>query len=123
MDKLVCAPKGTDEEEMLRMVGSEVDRFVRNRWVEREWETAWFVNPPVGIQFVLRLSTYKLQFFQFREFKVFQTYLTFMSLHEGNLLKRSHAGNFKRSYRRVGIIRSYDRFVPDHAGTPNVAYI
>jgi hypothetical protein len=50
MDKLVCSPKGTvEEEEMVRMVGSEVDRFVRNRWVEREWETAWFVNPPVGI--------------------------------------------------------------------------
>jgi len=47
MDKLICSPKGTKEEdEMVRMAGIEVDTFVRNRWIEREWETAWFVNPP-----------------------------------------------------------------------------
>ena len=53
LNKLVRSPKGTEEEEeMVRMVGSDVDKFVRNRWVEKEWQTAWFVNPPVGIQVV-----------------------------------------------------------------------
>lgn len=52
MDKLLCYSKPTEEEkEMMKMVGSEVDKFVRQRWVESEWETAWFVNPPVSILF------------------------------------------------------------------------
>ena len=33
---------------MVKKVGEEVDIFVRKRWREREWETAWFVNPPVS---------------------------------------------------------------------------
>src|ERR1700735_603191 len=51
MDKLIRSPTGTPaEEEMVRDVGREVDQFVRNRWVEKEWETAYFINPPVGQQ-------------------------------------------------------------------------
>jgi len=47
LDKLVVSPKGTEEEEeLVRQAGSEIDAFVRRRWSEREWETAWFVNPP-----------------------------------------------------------------------------
>lgn len=47
MDKLIRSPKSTpEEEEMVRDVGREVDQFVRNRWVENEWETAYFINPP-----------------------------------------------------------------------------
>ncbi|THH26822.1 hypothetical protein EUX98_g7362 [Antrodiella citrinella] len=47
MDKLVCSPKGTEEEEeLVKQAGSDIAAFVRNRWNEREWETAWFVNPP-----------------------------------------------------------------------------
>jgi hypothetical protein len=51
MDKLICSPRGTPEEdEMIREVGREVNQFVRNRWASKEFETAWFVNPPVSLQ-------------------------------------------------------------------------
>ncbi|KAI5897166.1 uncharacterized protein SCHCODRAFT_02616863 [Schizophyllum commune H4-8] len=52
MDKLVRSEKPEDpaqraeEDELVRRAGSEIDKFVRQRWNEREWETAWFVNPP-----------------------------------------------------------------------------
>jgi hypothetical protein len=50
MDDLVRSQRGTeDEEQMVRRAGEEVDRFVRRRWIESEWETAWFVNPRVGV--------------------------------------------------------------------------
>ena len=50
MDQLTRSPQGTKEEDdMVRKVGEEVDMFVRKRWKEREWETAWFVNPPVSL--------------------------------------------------------------------------
>ena len=54
MDKLVRSEKPEDpalraeEDELVRRAGSEIDKFVRQRWNEREWETAWFVNPPVS---------------------------------------------------------------------------
>ena len=54
MDKLVQSEKPADpaqraeEDELVRRAGSEIDKFVRQRWNEREWETAWFVNPPVS---------------------------------------------------------------------------
>lgn len=48
MDKLVISPKGTDEEEeLVKRAGNEIHTFVKRRWNEDEWETAWFVNPPV----------------------------------------------------------------------------
>jgi hypothetical protein len=48
-DNLVRSPKGSIEvEEMVRNAGREIEGFVRRRWVEGEWETAWFVNPPVS---------------------------------------------------------------------------
>lgn len=49
MDSLISSPKATHEEDqMIQAAGKEVGEFVRRRWAEREWETAWFVNPPVG---------------------------------------------------------------------------
>ncbi|KAH9924311.1 uncharacterized protein BXZ73DRAFT_91303 [Epithele typhae] len=46
-DKLIRTPRGTAEEEAeVRRYGEEIATFVKRRWVEREWETAWFVNPP-----------------------------------------------------------------------------
>lgn len=52
MEKLVISPRGTaEEEEAVRMAGDEVAKFVKNRWKEVEWETAWFVNPPVRVLF------------------------------------------------------------------------
>lgn len=48
IDQLIHPEKGSEEEEMLiRRAGEEVDRFVKTRWPEREWETAWLVNPLV----------------------------------------------------------------------------
>lgn len=50
MDKLVISPRGSpEEEEAVRMSGMEVQSFITRRWKEREWETCWFVNPPVSI--------------------------------------------------------------------------
>lgn len=47
MENLVRSPRGSTEiEEMVRNAGREIDGFVKRRWVESEWETAWFVNPP-----------------------------------------------------------------------------
>ncbi|KAH9080391.1 hypothetical protein EDB83DRAFT_2339164 [Lactarius deliciosus] len=44
---LIRSTRGTEEEETaVREAGSEVHRFVVATWKEREWETAWFVNPP-----------------------------------------------------------------------------
>jgi len=47
LDKMIVSPKGTEEEERLvKEAGSEIDTFIRRRWNEEDWETAWFVNPP-----------------------------------------------------------------------------
>ncbi|KAI6139324.1 hypothetical protein BKA82DRAFT_518109 [Pisolithus tinctorius] len=47
MESVIRSPKGSyEEEEMVRQVGQEVDGFVKRRWQESKWETAWFVNPP-----------------------------------------------------------------------------
>ncbi|KAF8476643.1 hypothetical protein DFH94DRAFT_634849 [Russula ochroleuca] len=44
---LIRTPRGTEEEETaVREAGLEVHKFVIATWKEREWETAWFVNPP-----------------------------------------------------------------------------
>lgn len=49
MEKVVRSERGTEEEEdAVRRVGEEVGTFVKRRWKESEWETAWFVNPPVS---------------------------------------------------------------------------
>lgn len=49
LDKLIVSPKGTiEEEEAIKLSGEEVHKFVKRRWAEREWETCWFVNPPVS---------------------------------------------------------------------------
>ncbi|KAI6098221.1 hypothetical protein F5141DRAFT_1010962 [Pisolithus sp. B1] len=47
MESIIRSPKGShEEEEMVLHAGKEVDAFVRRRWQESKWETAWFVNPP-----------------------------------------------------------------------------
>lgn len=54
MDKLIISPKGSDEEEeLVRRAGDEIATFVKRIWNEDEWETAWFVNPPVSRNFDL----------------------------------------------------------------------
>ena len=48
MDKLIrSAPPSLEEADLVEKAGSEVHRYVKNRWTETQWETAWFVNPPV----------------------------------------------------------------------------
>ena len=48
-DKLVISPRGSEaEEEAVRSAGEEIQKFVERRWPVRDWETAWFVNPPVS---------------------------------------------------------------------------
>ncbi|KAJ3513495.1 hypothetical protein NLJ89_g2917 [Agrocybe chaxingu] len=47
LEKMVKSRTPTPEEALLiKQAGTEVHRFVKNRWLESEWETAWFVNPP-----------------------------------------------------------------------------
>ncbi|KAI0357535.1 hypothetical protein OH77DRAFT_1422399 [Trametes cingulata] len=47
MDKLIRSPPPTEEEAReLRKYSEEIETFIKRRWNEREWETAWFVNPP-----------------------------------------------------------------------------
>ena len=49
LENLIRSPKGSPEmEEMVSNAGREIDGFVRRRWVESDWEAAWFVNPPVS---------------------------------------------------------------------------
>lgn len=53
MDKLIIStPPTVEEAALIEKAGSEVQRYVRNRWLETEWETAWFVNPPVSLVFL-----------------------------------------------------------------------
>jgi hypothetical protein len=48
LDFQVTHEKGTEEEEeMVRHACEGVHKFVKLKWPERFWETAWFVNPPV----------------------------------------------------------------------------
>ncbi|KAK2465383.1 hypothetical protein APHAL10511_002737 [Amanita phalloides] len=56
LDKLKIPPKCTSEEEiLLEELGKEVNLFIKRKWSEEEWETAWFVNPP-RLQSVPELS-------------------------------------------------------------------
>ena len=43
------AEKLTPEERaLMKEAGREVEQFILERWKEDEWETCWFVNPPVS---------------------------------------------------------------------------
>ena len=49
MENMVKSTKGSPEEEAaVASAGSEVQKFVEKLWKADSWETAWFVNPPVG---------------------------------------------------------------------------
>jgi hypothetical protein len=118
IDKLIRFPKATlEEDEMIKEAGREIDQFVRNRWIESEFETAWFVNPPVGppcacpdppILSLLLITTRYLH----RGFKAFRSYPTFMSSFERNLRRRSHAEDSKlgRSFLSVVLIPTRLRY-------------
>jgi hypothetical protein len=51
LDALVrSAPPSAADAAHVAAAGAEVHEFVRRRWPEREWETAWFVNPLVSMR-------------------------------------------------------------------------
>ena len=59
MDKIIKSPPPTLEEAIfIKNAGREVHRFVQNRWSATEWETAWFVNPRVGLYSASNLRQY-----------------------------------------------------------------
>ncbi|KAF4617925.1 hypothetical protein D9613_005762 [Agrocybe pediades] len=43
---VVSSPATEEQKALIDKAGREVHRFVKNRWKESDWETAWFVNPP-----------------------------------------------------------------------------
>ncbi|KAG6833445.1 hypothetical protein H0H87_006811 [Tephrocybe sp. NHM501043] len=46
MDKLTrSVPPNEEEAVLIRRAGEEVHEFIKRRWNESEWETAWFINP------------------------------------------------------------------------------
>jgi len=46
-DKLIKSHQPTVEEQRaLDIASHEVQTYVKRTWIEKEWETAWFVNPP-----------------------------------------------------------------------------
>lgn len=56
IDKLVRSTRGSEvEETMVENAGKEVHEFVKRRWKEGQWETAWFVNPPVRFDVIYLL--------------------------------------------------------------------
>ena len=49
LETMIVSPRpASDEKPLIERAGREVERFVKNRWDESRWETAWFVNPPVS---------------------------------------------------------------------------
>ncbi|KAK0188092.1 hypothetical protein F5146DRAFT_1207953 [Armillaria mellea] len=46
LEKMILSTRCTEEEDALvKRAGKNVNEFVKRRWIEAEWETAWFVNP------------------------------------------------------------------------------
>jgi len=50
---VVSASPTREEAVLIERAGKEVHRYIKNRWSESDWETAWFVNPPVSHNLVL----------------------------------------------------------------------
>lgn len=84
MDKLIKSEPPTEEEAILiQRAGREVHRYIKNRWIEKEWETAWFVNPPVSTYSLIFKKNWIVETF-FRDFKVCQVLLIYMCLLDAN---------------------------------------
>jgi hypothetical protein len=81
MDKMIKSEPPSEEETILiQKAGREVHRYVKNRWVEKEWETAWFVNPPVSAYSELLLLFWIVETSFIRDFKVCLVLLIYMYL-------------------------------------------
>lgn len=63
-----------EEASLIERAGQHVHRYVQMRWCEDEWETAWFVNPPVSALSAVDVAINGLTRCTLivREFKVFQ---------------------------------------------------
>lgn len=71
LETMKVSKRGTEEEEALvQRAGSAVHEFVRRRWNETAWETAWFVNPPVSMMVFPLFDSEDLRFY--RGCRVFQ---------------------------------------------------
>ena len=87
-------PRGSEEdEEMVRNAGKEVSAFVKRRWKEGKWETAWFVNPPVR-PLPVHLSVGWL-IVAFRDCRAFPDWHIYMSLLGRSPRKKPHHGMHK----------------------------
>ena len=84
MDKMIKSETPTEEEIILiQKAGREVHRYVKNTWVEKEWETAWFVNPPVSVYSLIFRKNLDYRNF-LRDFKVCLVLLMYMCLLDAN---------------------------------------
>ena len=98
-ETMIVSEPATEEQKLLiDRAGKEVHRFIKNRWKESDWETAWFVNPPVSACF-LRIVCIRLKSFLYnRDCKVSQAWLIFTSLLATNrVLWFVHSFTFSRS--------------------------
>lgn len=49
-EKMIRSPRcSIAEQALIKRAGWEVNEFVKRRWNEDVWETAWFVNPVVSL--------------------------------------------------------------------------
>ena len=85
LDKLKIPPTCNSEEEaLIQEVGRELDIFIVERWPEDDWETTWFVNPPVRIF----SDTLLIPLTSYRDCKVYLTCRMFTFSLEERLLEQ-----------------------------------
>lgn len=90
-----------EEDELVRRACEGVHEFVKLKWPETLWETAWFVNPPVcaGPRSIWHF-THAFR----RPCKAFAAWLTSTSLHEGKQTKKPRIDNTHR-FRNTYLVR------------------
>lgn len=75
IDKLIRSPGGSEvEEATVKNAGKEVHEFVKRRWKENQWETAWFVNPPVRLFLLIRVCPLRTCDAEVTKYSGFSTY-------------------------------------------------
>lgn len=82
------SPPTAEEVNLLQKAATPVHEYVKSLWVEDEWETAWFVNPPVRSP--SRFSPIsRLTAALFSDCKVFQAWHIFTFSRNGNELTKN----------------------------------
>lgn len=77
-DKMIKSEPPTPAQAVLiEKAGKEVHRYVKNRWLESEWETAWFVNPPVSYHLIFFRRSFQLLSTTSRDYKVYPDWRIF----------------------------------------------